>query len=78
LEVSSPGVERKLVTPRDYERFVGRKIKVVLREPVQEQRHWEGVLAGFAEGVVTLEPSPGRRLQLPLAQIQRANLKFEW
>lgn len=78
LEVSSPGVERKLVRPRDYERFVGQKIKLVLREPVEEQRYWEGVLAAFAEGVVTLEPRPGRRLQVPLEQIERANLKFEW
>ena len=78
LEVSSPGVERKLVRPRDYERFVGRRIKVVLREPVGERRHWEGVLTAFHEGIVTLEPRPGQRLQLPLAQIERANLKFEW
>lgn len=78
LEVSSPGVERKLVRPRDYERFVGQKIKLVLREPVEEQRYWEGVLAAFADGVVTLEPRPGRRLQVPLEQIERANLKFEW
>lgn len=78
LEVSSPGVERKLVRPRDYERFVGQKIKLVLREPVEEQRYWEGVLAAFADGVVTLEPRPGLRLQVPLEQIERANLKFEW
>lgn len=78
LEISSPGVERKLVRPRDYERFVGQKIKLVLREPVEDQRYWEGVLAGFAGGVVTLEPRPGQRLQVPLEQIERANLKFEW
>jgi ribosome maturation factor RimP len=78
LEVSSPGVERKLVRPRDYERFVGRKIRLVLREPVGERRYWEGVLAAFAEGIVTLEPRPGQRLEVPLAQIERANLKFEW
>ncbi|MCS7314472.1 MAG: ribosome maturation factor RimP [Bryobacterales bacterium] len=78
LEVSSPGVERKLVRPRDYERFLGQKIKLVLREPVEDQRYWEGVLAAFAGGVVTLELRPGRRLQVPLEQIERANLKFEW
>jgi hypothetical protein len=36
------------------------------------------VLAAFAEGIVTLEPRPGQRLEVPLAQIERANLKFEW
>ncbi len=78
LEVSSPGLERKLARPRDFERFVGRKVKLVLRKPVEDQRYWEGVLASFAQGVVTLEPGPGRRLQVPLEHIERANLKFEW
>ena len=59
LEVSSPGVERKLTKPREFERFVGQKVKVVLREPVENQRHWIGALTSFAEGIITLEPSPG-------------------
>ena len=37
LEVSSPGVERKLTKPRDFERFVGKKVKVALRAPVENQ-----------------------------------------
>jgi ribosome maturation factor RimP len=78
LEVSSPGVERKLTRPVDFQRFLGRKARVVLREPVENRRHWEGVLAGFQDGVLTLEPQPGRTLRLPLTQIERAHLKFEW
>jgi ribosome maturation factor RimP len=78
LEVSSPGVERKLATPRDFERFVGKKAKIVLREPVENQRHWEGKLAGFSEGSVALESSNGKTIRFPLEQIQKANLKFEW
>jgi ribosome maturation factor RimP len=78
LEVSSPGVERKLTKPREFERFIGQKVKVVLREPVENQRHWVGALTNFAEGIITLEPSPGRSVQFPLEQVERANLKFEW
>ena len=78
LEVSSPGVERKLTKPREFERFVGQKVKVVLRDPVENQRHWVGALTGFAEGIITLEPSPGRTVQFPFDQVQKANLKFEW
>jgi len=78
LEVSSPGVERKLARPREFERFVGRKVKVTLREPVENQRHWVGALSGFNEGVITLEPAPGKSIQFPLEQVERANLKFEW
>ncbi len=78
LEVSSPGVERKLRGSADFERFVGRKAKVVLREPVQDRLYWEGILAGFAGDVVTLEPSPGKTVQFTVAQVEKANLKFDW
>jgi len=78
LEVSSPGVERKLSRPRDFERFVGQKAKVTLREPVENQRHWTGTLAGFEDGQITLEPQAGKTIRFPLAQVVKANLKFEW
>jgi ribosome maturation factor RimP len=78
LEVSSPGVERKLTKPREFERFTGQKVKITLREPVENQRHWMGVLTSFTEGMITLEPSPGRSVKFPLEQVERANLKFEW
>lgn len=78
LEVSSPGVERKLTKPREFERFSGHKIKVVLRQPVDGQKHWAGMLKSYAEGTITLEPSPGKSLQFPLDQVEKANLKFEW
>ena len=78
LEVSSPGLERALTKAADYERFVGKKAKVVLREPVENQRRWEGRLAGIADGVVALEAGAGKVVHFPLAQIEKANLKFEW
>lgn len=78
LEVSSPGVERKLTKPREFERFIGHKVKVVLREPVESQNQWVGELTGFQGGVVTLQPEPGKTIQFPLEQVQKANLKFEW
>jgi ribosome maturation factor RimP len=78
LEVSSPGVERKLTKPGDFERFVGQKVKVTLRQPVAESRHWNGVLKSFAQGTITLEPSPGKQVEIPFDQVEKANLKFEW
>lgn len=78
LEVSSPGVERKLSKPREFERFTGQKVKVVLRQPVDNQRTWTGTLKAFEHGVVTLEPAPGKNIQFPLEQVEKANLKFEW
>ncbi|HXA66253.1 MAG TPA: ribosome maturation factor RimP [Bryobacteraceae bacterium] len=78
LEVSSPGLERKLQKPKDFERFLGQKAKVVLREPVENQRSWVGKLAGFSDGIVTLEPSAGKTVSFALTQVEKANLKFEW
>ena len=78
LEVSSPGLERKLLKPQDYERFQGRKAKVALRDAVEGRKNWEGILAGFADGTVIMEIEPGQIRQFPFEQIQKANLKFEW
>jgi ribosome maturation factor RimP len=78
LEVSSPGVERKLLKPQDYQRFQGKKARISLRDPVEGRRNWEGMLGGLAEGSVVLETEPGKTRTFPLEQIQKANLKFEW
>ena len=78
LEVSSPGLERKLRKPADYERFQWQKARVVLREPVDNSRHWEGRLAGLDQGLVALEVAPGRTLRFAFEQIEKAKLKFEW
>ncbi|SRR5579883_185468 len=77
LEISSPGIERKLLKPKDYERFQGKKARVTLRQAVENQRHWEGTLAGFSEGVISLEAN-GRTIRFPFEQVEKANLKFEW
>jgi ribosome maturation factor RimP len=78
LEVSSPGVERKLVKYKDFERFAGKKIKVSLREPVENSRRWEGTLASCANGLIHLEIAEGKTIQFPFDQVDKANLKFEW
>lgn len=78
LEVSSPGVERKLSKPGDFERFAGQKVKIALRDPIENQRRFDGTLAGIADGVITLETAPGKTLNFRLDQIEKANLKFEW
>src|SRR5271165_988984 len=60
LEVSSPGVERKLLKAQDYQRFQGKKARISLRDPVEGRRNWDGTLAGFADGSVALETEPGK------------------
>ncbi len=78
LEVSSPGVERKLLRPEHFERFKGSKALLTLREPVDNRRRWEGTLAGLDSGCVILETPTGQTLRPRLEEIEKANLKFEW
>ena len=42
------------------------------------RRAGTGALARFSEGIITLEPAPGKSVSFPLEQVEKANLKFEW
>lgn len=55
LEVSSPGLDRKLTKPADYERFKGSLIKVTTYEPVEGNRTFRGRLEEVADGKVVIE-----------------------
>jgi len=78
LEVSSPGVERKLSQPRDFERFAGKRVKIVCKEPVDGTPSWDGTLIEFKDNAATVETAKGKRASIPLDKIKKANLKFEW
>jgi ribosome maturation factor RimP len=77
LEVSSPGLDRPLRDEADYRRFAGRLAKIVTREPVNGQSHFEGRLAGVEDAAVML--IEGRREhRVPLSLISRARLEVEF
>jgi ribosome maturation factor RimP len=77
LEVSSPG-ERRLTTHADFERFAGKSIRIVLREPIAKKTVWTGVLNGISAGqTITLVVPEGPPMQFHLDQVARANLRFE-
>ena len=78
LEVSSPGLDRPLRGLSDYERFSGRMAKVVVSEPVDNQKAFEGRLRGVDDGAVLLEASHGRIHRLPLPLITRGRLEVEF
>jgi len=76
LEISSPGLDRKLTKPAEFERFAGRLAKISTVEPVENQKFFEGRLAGFADGKVKIEVK-GRVIALPVEGIRKANLVVE-
>jgi ribosome maturation factor RimP len=77
LEVSSPGLDRKLIRPADYERFVGRLARIWLNEPVENQKYLEGRLAGYMDGNVKLTLRD-REIAVPYIGIRKANLVVEF
>ena len=80
LEVSSPGLDRELKKPADFERFKGRLAKISTAEPVGEAKFFEGRLAGFVNGKVRMELKgrEARVVELPLEGIRKANLVVEF
>jgi ribosome maturation factor RimP len=80
LEVSSPGMDRALKKPADFERFRGRLAKISTSEPVGEAKFLEGRLAGFTNGKVRLElkGKEARTVEVPLEAIRKANLVVEF
>jgi ribosome maturation factor RimP len=77
LEVSSPGLDRELVKASDFAHFAGRKARVVVREPVDNQKVLEGRLAGFEAGRVRLDLGDAGLKELELSNIQKARLVVE-
>src|SRR5256885_17196193 len=76
LEVSSPGLHRKLIRPADYERFTGSRVKLTTRQPVNGSNHFEGRLESFQQGRLTLELSAARKKRGPeQSEIGRASCR---
>ncbi len=89
LEVSSPGLDRKLSRPKDFERFTGSRVKLTTRDPVNGNRHFEGTLEKFESGRLTIILNNSRKksrtqdplsgpLEIELANVEKANLVPEF
>jgi ribosome maturation factor RimP len=87
LEVSSPGLDRKLTKAADFSRFAGSRVKLMTRQPVNNNRHFEGRLESFQDGFLTLDLSvashksrkkmgtdAGKKIEIEFANVEKANL----
>ena len=87
LEVSSPGLDRKLSRPAEFERYVGSLVKLTVREPINGSRHFEGRLESAHDGHITMSlehrqaKSKGKRQQqaaageAPRVELELANVE---
>jgi ribosome maturation factor RimP len=73
LEVSSPGLDRPLVKPGDFQKFVGREAKVETKEPIDGRRRFAGVLASADEAGIHMTID-GRPYAIAYGVIERARL----
>jgi ribosome maturation factor RimP len=88
LEVSSPGLDRKLTKPADFQRFRGSKVKIMTREPVAGNRHFHGRLMAVDGERVALDVETGKKkgkkkqkveaeepaIEIEMSNIERAHL----
>jgi ribosome maturation factor RimP len=87
LEVSSPGLDRKLIKAADFARFTGSRMKLTTRQPVDNNRHFEGRLESFQDGRLKLDLSvashksrkkmgaaAGETIEIDFANVEKANL----
>ncbi|HUD21525.1 MAG TPA: ribosome maturation factor RimP [Acidobacteriaceae bacterium] len=89
LEVSSPGLERRLTRAEDFARFAGSLVKVKTFTPVNQNRLWTGRLMGVADGVLQIDVAAVKQkgkakkavvadvLQIELKNVEKANLLAE-
>ncbi|RPF55957.1 ribosome maturation factor RimP [Aquisalibacillus elongatus] len=77
LEVSSPGVERRLKKRSDFERFVGSHIYVKTYEPINHEKEFYGDLTSFEDDLITLmvkEKTREKEVQIPFDKVAKANI----
>ena len=77
LEVSSPGIERPLFKEADYRRFVGKEIRLITTETIEDRRKFTGLIRTFSEGILRLE-FDGETYQIPFSKIRKANLVHQF
>ncbi len=77
LEVSSPGLDRPLVKEEDFQRFAGKNARMRTRRPLEGQKNFKGRILGAAQGLVELETAPGRKVEIAVVDIEKANLIAE-
>lgn len=77
LEVTSPGVRRRLRRPNEYERFAGREVVVTCYAPFQDRKEWRGTLEGRVDDGVRVVPEGGDPVDIPEDRVASVRLYFD-
>ncbi|MDR3242526.1 MAG: ribosome maturation factor RimP [Clostridiales Family XIII bacterium] len=75
LEVSSPGLDRELLTEKDYARFAGRAVLIRLYKALDGKKTIRGVLRGISDGKIRVADETGKQSELPMEAVAKAKLE---
>jgi ribosome maturation factor RimP len=78
LEVSSPGLDRKLYSHEDYTRFTGQRVKVKMQPSYREHRVITGVLLGIVGPTVQIDAGDRGLLALPFDRVMETRIEVDW
>ena len=76
LEVSSPGLDRELVTDRDFLRFMGERVTMKLYQAFNGGKKLEGILEGLEDGCVKIKDNQGNIVAIPRNLVAKAKLEI--
>jgi len=77
LEVTSPGVERRLRRTEEFDRYSGRRVAVKCYAPYRDQKTWSGIIAGHDEETLDIRSDEDEMVKIPLDQIASVRLEFD-
>jgi len=77
LEVSSPGINRPLKKEADFERAVGKKVRITTKKPVDSSKNFSGVITKYEEGVIFLTLADKSPVSLKLENVHKARLNLD-
>ena len=78
LEVSSPGLDRKLYGSEDYDRYVGHRVKIRMAPSFRDHRTVIGELLGRRTDIIRIFDDSGQEIELPIDEIFEARLEVDW
>jgi ribosome maturation factor RimP len=78
LEISSPGLNRPLKKESDFIRSIGKMVTLRMSRPINKRKNFTGRLTNVREGIISLLVDEDNLVELPLEEIDRAKLKYEF
>jgi ribosome maturation factor RimP len=77
LEVCSPGIERPLKKPQDFQKYSGAKAHIKTKRKIHERKHFTGTIEAATEEAVTVEDE-GVKIEIPYEEVSKAHLVVDF